>query len=249
MAHAGQAARHWARAGTLRIDTIRRAIKELVSAGFIMSEKGQRSNRYQLCVATSAGAESASAEISCRRGKCADRKANPADAETAPTGGLQNPAGALCVLFAGAETASALYTMNESKNESREDAAARPDSPLSRSPSMEAKNEPERTPSPKPKSTPKPKVTWDGERFNIPDVQMALWEAAYPTIDVANEIAKAAAWLVSNGEKKKAFGRFLNGWLGRAKPTRTETAYVASASAEADWLEIIEQNRRSAANA
>lgn len=65
----------------------------------------------------------------------------------------------------------------------------------------------------------KAKVEWNGSNFSVPDVFYDKWEAAYPGVNVAKEINKAAAWLVANPKKaKKDYGRFLNGWIGRAKP-------------------------------
>lgn len=68
------------------------------------------------------------------------------------------------------------------------------------------------------KKSPKPRVTFDGETFVVPPVQMAAWKTAYPRLDVEAEIARSCAWFISDGQKKKALGKFIHNWLGRAKP-------------------------------
>ena len=49
---------------------------------------------------------------------------------------------------------------------------------------------------------------------------MESWAKAFPGIDVSREIAKAYTWIQSNPLKapKNDYARFLNAWLGRARP-------------------------------
>jgi hypothetical protein len=65
-------------------------------------------------------------------------------------------------------------------------------------------------------------VVKDAEGFNVPEGLLAAWEAAFPAVDVRFEIRKAFAWTIANPSKssKKNHARFLNGWLGRAKPSK-----------------------------
>ena len=49
--------------------------------------------------------------------------------------------------------------------------------------------------------------------------QLTTWASAFPAIDQAQELAKAAAWCASNPEKSKTakgMPRFINSWLSRA---------------------------------
>lgn len=68
----------------------------------------------------------------------------------------------------------------------------------------------------------KPKVTMTASGFTIPGDLRLAWTKAYPAIDIDRETAKAFAWCAANPSKapKKNFPRFLNGWFGRAKPSR-----------------------------
>ena len=55
-----------------------------------------------------------------------------------------------------------------------------------------------------------------GEWRHIPDHLMATWKKAYPAIDVQAELAKAAAWIISNPRnRKKNYSRYLTNWLSR----------------------------------
>jgi predicted phage replisome organizer len=52
----------------------------------------------------------------------------------------------------------------------------------------------------------------------ISDQQVDRWADAYPALEVETELAKAAAWLQANPEKrKKNYQRFLVNWLGRSQ--------------------------------
>jgi hypothetical protein len=62
------------------------------------------------------------------------------------------------------------------------------------------------------------KIVFDGQGFKNLNGHIAVWEAAYPAINVDGEIAKAAAWIVANPKNvKKQWGRFLNSWLSRSQ--------------------------------
>lgn len=70
------------------------------------------------------------------------------------------------------------------------------------------------------------KVAMTDTGFTLPSAIRESWAAAYPGVDIDRESARAFAWCKSNPRKapKKDFGRFLNGWLSRAKPNRPEKA-------------------------
>lgn len=86
-----------------------------------------------------------------------------------------------------------------------------------------------------------PKVTFEGGAFTIPDEIRTAWNAAYPDIDIAGEVAKAAAWLITNGQGKKDYGRFLTNWLSRSERWRQER----EGPAEPEYTEEqLEHNRR-----
>lgn len=54
---------------------------------------------------------------------------------------------------------------------------------------------------------------------NIPDNLRELWKTACPAVDVEVELAKAAAWMLTNPLRapKANYGRFLNGWMTRSQ--------------------------------
>lgn len=59
--------------------------------------------------------------------------------------------------------------------------------------------------------------TENGGFFNTGS-HLQTWEAAYPAVDITQELAKAAAWLKANPKnQKKNYARFLNGWLMKAQ--------------------------------
>jgi hypothetical protein len=64
----------------------------------------------------------------------------------------------------------------------------------------------------------KPKINLMNGRFTgITENQMDAWSAAYPGVEIDQEIKRAAAWCVSNpaSAPKSDFGRYLNSWLSR----------------------------------
>jgi hypothetical protein len=64
----------------------------------------------------------------------------------------------------------------------------------------------------------KPKIDLvNGRWTGINEDQQQAWAAAYGAIQISSELAKAAAWCMSNPAlaPKSNFGRFLNTWLTR----------------------------------
>ncbi len=72
---------------------------------------------------------------------------------------------------------------------------------------------------PPPATIPKPRFDFvSGQFTDLADSLIAGWAEAYPAVDVRQEIAKAAAWLMSNPKNRKSdYPRFLNNWLSRAQ--------------------------------
>jgi hypothetical protein len=57
-----------------------------------------------------------------------------------------------------------------------------------------------------------------GSWRNVTTRDRDLWAKAYPAVDLDSQLARAAAWLSSNPDKKKSdYKRFLNNWLNRAQ--------------------------------
>ena len=55
---------------------------------------------------------------------------------------------------------------------------------------------------------------------------MDEYREAYPEIDVEAQLRKSAQWLTDNPAKRKTANgmlRFLNGWLGRVKPSKPKS--------------------------
>ncbi len=63
------------------------------------------------------------------------------------------------------------------------------------------------------------KVKFDMETgifSGISDAQLAIWTKAHPTVDIENEMVKAAAWLIANPSKNKSnYASFLTNWFSR----------------------------------
>lgn len=56
----------------------------------------------------------------------------------------------------------------------------------------------------------------DGTEYNVPLSKIKKWTAAYPVVDVKQELLKMSAWLDSNRTKRKTrrgIDRFINSWL------------------------------------
>ena len=57
-------------------------------------------------------------------------------------------------------------------------------------------------------------LSWE----NITEKDIAIWDEAYPAVDIKQELLKMEAWLVSNPEKrKKNYKRFINYWLTKVQ--------------------------------
>ena len=57
-------------------------------------------------------------------------------------------------------------------------------------------------------------LSWE----NITEKDIAIWDEAYPAVDIKQELLKMKAWLVSNPEKrKKNYKRFINYWLTKVQ--------------------------------
>ena len=58
-----------------------------------------------------------------------------------------------------------------------------------------------------------------GRWIGITQEQKEAWEAAYGAVDLTAELARAAAWCVSNPHlaPKSQMGRFINTWLSRCQ--------------------------------
>lgn len=73
-------------------------------------------------------------------------------------------------------------------------------------------------PSPTVTTIPTNRFNTTGETFRITEDMLPDWEAAYPAVDVRQEILKAKTWLQDNPTKRKTVGgmrRFLGSWLSR----------------------------------
>ncbi len=92
-----------------------------------------------------------------------------------------------------------------------------------------------------------------GDKHPVTQSDIAHFSETYPSINIPNEIAKAADWLISNPTKRKTprgIKRFLSGWLSRAgekQYRRTGISQQAqveahNAAAVAQWLEAHEDN-------
>ena len=71
--------------------------------------------------------------------------------------------------------------------------------------------------------------------YEITQSDLDRFLEAYPNIDVKQELKKAAVWSESNPQSRKTrvgVKKFLNGWLGRAKPEQPK---------KKSWLEIAEE--------
>lgn len=58
----------------------------------------------------------------------------------------------------------------------------------------------------------------DGSDYDVPLSKIEKWTAAYPAVDVQQELRKMIAWLDSNPQRKKTrrgIDRFINSWLSK----------------------------------
>lgn len=61
-----------------------------------------------------------------------------------------------------------------------------------------------------------------GDFVGLTPETVARWKAAFPLVDVKQELAKAAVWCSAGAEKrrKQNYGMFLVNWLNRANDRR-----------------------------
>lgn len=58
----------------------------------------------------------------------------------------------------------------------------------------------------------------DGSQYDVPLSKIEKWTAAYPAVDVQQELRKMAVWLDSNPQRRKTrrgIDRFINAWLSK----------------------------------
>ena len=71
----------------------------------------------------------------------------------------------------------------------------------------------------------------DGSMWSPAAVDLAAWQAAYPTLDVPAELARLAVWSVANPAKRKTprgIARCCNSWLSRASERKSSPASPVS---------------------
>lgn len=67
----------------------------------------------------------------------------------------------------------------------------------------------------------------DGTQWQLPEGKTAEYQTTFPDLNIESELRKAWQWLEDNPAKRKTAGHmlgFINGWLGRAKPSAPEPA-------------------------
>lgn len=67
----------------------------------------------------------------------------------------------------------------------------------------------------------------DGTEYEISAESFEEFVNAYPAINVLSEMRKMRAWCLSNPANRKTrrgIMKFINGWLGRAKPESSNSA-------------------------
>lgn len=77
----------------------------------------------------------------------------------------------------------------------------------------------------------------DGSEYEVSADQVAEWSAAYPKLDIPNELLKMRVWLRAkpqNRKTRRGIGAFIVGWLGRAKSATPGTGMRASAHGNFD---------------
>ena len=85
----------------------------------------------------------------------------------------------------------------------------------------------------------------DGQDYNLPLAKLNEYRAAYPLLDLENELLKAAQWLVDNPSRRKTtkgMPRFLGGWLGRAEPPKDKPRPFTQAEESVIFDRYIEEN-------
>jgi len=65
-----------------------------------------------------------------------------------------------------------------------------------------------------------------GKQWHLPPAKLKEYRKAYSGIDIEAELYKSAQWLIDNPSKRKTpdgMCRYVNGWLGRVKPSKPQT--------------------------
>lgn len=63
------------------------------------------------------------------------------------------------------------------------------------------------------------------KQWHLPPAKLGEYVKTYPNIDVEAELYRSAQWLIDNPNKRKTADgmlRYVNGWLGRAKPPKPQ---------------------------
>ena len=85
----------------------------------------------------------------------------------------------------------------------------------------------------------------DGTNYGVKEADVQKWVAAYPAVDVMQELHKMIAWLDANPKNRKTakgIKRFIIGWLGRTQDkapkqkTGNANAYNGMAQSDLDGL-------------
>lgn len=98
----------------------------------------------------------------------------------------------------------------------------------------------------------KPKIDLvNGRWVGVNDETMNAWEAAFPALDLKQQLAQAAAWIVSNPSlaPKSQFGRFLNTWLTKNQNQASLRSIPTSPRPTAVTQSLCEYCRKPAAGA
>ena len=73
------------------------------------------------------------------------------------------------------------------------------------------------------------KIVFDGSSFQNINGQLAVWNKAFPAVDVKIELAKAEAWLIANPKNRKSnYARFILNWLTKAQDKAPRSASNSS---------------------
>lgn len=84
----------------------------------------------------------------------------------------------------------------------------------------------------------------DGTFYNVPNLRIEKWNAAFPAVNVKHELLKMITWLDSNPKKRKTSNgieRFINNWLSRTQDnggSKTESYGTMQSNTTRDGREI-----------
>ena len=77
-----------------------------------------------------------------------------------------------------------------------------------------------------------------GEFSGISPAQQNIWLKAYPAVDIENQLARAAAWLIANPKNRKSdYPRFLNSWLTKSQNMAPRAASTPSKNTK-DYITV-----------